>query len=860
MPPSHTQPPTLPAFLEIAPGDSRILERISDAFLILDTAWRVVYLNEKAAQTLGRRREDLLGRDLWAELPEGVGGVFYQAYHRALAEQTPLHIEEYAPTRGRWFENHVYPSPDGLSIFFRDVTERQETKRKLEESEQRYRSLFEHNPDAVYAFDRDGRFLAANPATGAASGYTHEELFEMTFLDLIPPEDRARIWERFEAALAGTPQHEDIEILHKSGTRVALQITKIPILVRGNVVGVYGIAKNVSEQRETQRQLSESEQRYRSLAEQNPDAVFTFDPEGCFLAANPACERISGYTIDELLRIPFLQMIAPEDQARAQAAFKGALEGRPQSEEFVFLHKDGRRLILHVTKMPILVDGEVTGVFGIAKDVTERKETEAALRESEERMRTIAETSPVAMTITRWGDGTVLFTNRHAQDLFGIGVEAVGRPAADFYADPADRADLIRALEEGGLIQNYEIRFHKPDGTPFWTSGSFQRITYHGEPAVFAAYHDVTERKRLLEQARAEAERDPLTGLLNHRAFHKRYEEEARRAQGAGSSLAVAVLDLDNFKFFNDSYGHEAGNEVLRQVADALRGACRGGDSLSRFGGDEFALLLPDVGADVTADEIAARLTSGLRDVSYRPLDGVSAIPVSLSVGVALFPADAPHRSAVMELADERLLRAKTGGLGGGEARLVRDSMQGLVGFPMLDALVNAVDAKDRYTRRHSEDVMAHGLRIAHALGLDDESRRTFQIAALLHDVGKIGVPDAILRKPGALTPEEFEAVKQHPVMGAVIVGAVSGLEGTLEAVRHHHERWDGGGYPDGLTGEATPLTARMMAVADAYSAMTSDRPYRKGRNPAQAQAVLEAGAGTQWCPTCVRAFLGAMR
>ena len=856
--PPDTQPPLTPPEAALRPG--RLLERISDAFLALDRDWRIVFLNERAAQTLGRRREDLLGRDLWAEMPQGVGGVFHQAYHRAMAEQTAIHLEEYAPTLGRWFENHVYPDMDGLTIFFRDVTDRRETLRRLERSEERYRSLFEHNTDAVFSFDPAGRFLTVNPACERVSGYPPDEMLGRSFSEIVAPDSQARAWESFVGALAGNPEDEEVEIRHKTGRRVLLHVTKVPIRVGGEIVGVYGIAKDVTGQRETQRRLAESEQQYRSLFDQNPNAVFTFDPDGCFMAVNPACERMSGYTIGELLRIPFLQLIAAEDKARILAAFERALAGQPQADDFTFLHKDGRRLTLHVTKMPILVDGAVIGVFGIAQDVTERRRMEGALRESEERMRMVAETCPVAITITRWEDGQMLFANRHFADLFGVSDDPAGHRAAEFYADPSDRGDLVGALEGGGLIQNYEVRCLRPDGTPFWTSGSFQRTVYHGEPAVFAAYHDVTERRRLLAEAIEQAERDPVTGLLNHRAFHKRYEEEARRTAAAGSSLAVAMLDLDNFKFFNDSYGHGAGDDVLRQVADALRGACRGGDSLARFGGDEYALLLPDVGADVTADEIAARLTSGLRDVLYRPPEGASPIPVSLSVGVALFPADAPHRSAVLALADERLMRAKTGGLSGGEARLVRDSMQGQNGFPMLDALVNAVDNKDRYTRRHSEDVLVYSLRMARALGLGSEAQRTVEVAALLHDVGKIGVPDSILRKPGPLTEEEFEAVKHHPVMGAVIVSAVPGLEGTLGAVRHHHERWDGRGYPDGLTGEAIPLTARLIAVADAYSALTSDRPYRKGKSAAQARATLEAGAGTQWCPACVAALLGTLR
>ena len=195
----------------------------------------------------------------------------------------------------------------------------------------------------------------------------------------------------------------------------------------------------------------------------------------------------------------------------------------------------------------------------------------------------------------------------------------------------------------------------------------------------------------------------------------------------------------------------------------------------------------------------------------------------------------------------------KASGAGETEADQVRVAILNAVeGFSMLDALVAAVNNKDRYTRRHSEDVMEYSLLIAREMGMEEGERHTVAVAALLHDVGKIGIPDHVLRKPGRLTEAEFEAVRQHPLMGAIIVQAVPGLDDTLDAVRHHHERWDGEGYPFGLRGEATPLMARLMAVADAFSAMTTDRPYRKGMNADKALAILEEGAGTQWDPECV--------
>ena len=369
------------------------------------------------------------------------------------------------------------------------------------------------------------------------------------------------------------------------------------------------------------------------------------------------------------------------------------------------------------------------------------------------------------------------------------------------------------------------------------------------------------ENRELNRRTEALATTDPLTGLCNHRAFHTKLAEAARVGRG-GERFAVAVLDLDNFKFFNDAYGHAAGDDVLRQVTSALRLNALPEDTLGRFGGDEFALILPlltttGTRQGLSSDTLRRCLETALDGLFFQPPGSLSAIPLTISVGVALFPDDAGSSLEVLELADRRLMYAKTGGGSDNPAdTLYHDLALSLSGFPMLNALVTAVDNKDRYTRRHSEDVLTYSLQIADCLHLNTETRRTLQIAALLHDVGKIGVPDRVLRKPGVLTDEEHQSVQQHPAMGAAIVGAVPGFEGTLETVRHHHERWDGGGYPDGLSGTETPFLARLVAVADAFSAMTTDRPYRKGMERGKALRILEEGAGTQWDPECVEALL----
>lgn len=364
------------------------------------------------------------------------------------------------------------------------------------------------------------------------------------------------------------------------------------------------------------------------------------------------------------------------------------------------------------------------------------------------------------------------------------------------------------------------------------------------------------ENARQYDRALYLADRDSVTGLLNHRALHRRLENEVNRAQRAGRLFSLVMMDLDNFKLFNDTYGHPVGDEVLREVAGLLAQAARTSDVVGRYGGDEFMMILPETDSH-GAVEMAQRMRGSLDGHPFLAPDGLH-VPVHLSFGVAAYPDHGRKVSELIGYADANLYLSKEHGGDTGMAGVggQLDDISDIGIFSILQGLLSAVDSKDRYTRAHSDDVTAYALALASQLALPEEAHRSLRMAGLMHDVGKIGVPDRILRKPARLTEQEYEIVKRHALLSEIIVKEVPHLGEVMAAVGSHHERYDGGGYPRGLKGEEIPLMGRILAVADAYAAMTADRPYRKAFTSEAARAELRAVAGTQLDPAIVDAFL----
>jgi diguanylate cyclase (GGDEF)-like protein/putative nucleotidyltransferase with HDIG domain len=346
-----------------------------------------------------------------------------------------------------------------------------------------------------------------------------------------------------------------------------------------------------------------------------------------------------------------------------------------------------------------------------------------------------------------------------------------------------------------------------------------------------ARNHD-RQRSMLAEISRT----DPLTGCLNRRGFEERAIAEIDAAIRHARQGAVLLLDLDHFKSVNDRLGHAAGDGLLCWSAQELEALVRPGDSVGRLGGDEFAVLFPEIDPE-DALERAAEIA---RALSKR---------APASVGIATFPLDGVSLEDLMRQADMRLYASRDGrqssSLTGASERL-----------SWAAALARAVDLRMSSEHDHSLAVADLAVSIATRLGWRTDMLGQLRVAAMLHDVGKVAVPDAVLRKAGPLTADEYETIKQHTRVGAELVSQIEDLGAIASWIRHSHEHFDGSGYPSGLRGEEIPQASRILLVADAFDAITSSRPYREGQPIAYAREELQRHAGTQFDPACVAALL----
>jgi diguanylate cyclase (GGDEF)-like protein len=597
-------------------------------------------------------------------------------------------------------------------------------------------------------------------------------------------------------------------------------------------------------------------------------------------------ELIGGSVPDGIEAGPFWESrIAPADSAQYEAFNRRLLAGEDAEVAYRLAGLDGVTRILRDRARPRrMADGSVL-VEGIISDITDREEAAARLDEASDRFTSLLDVVGAHVYLA------LAFPDGHLEELFqGPGGDRLLGGAEpdpemvnwDAAVHPDDRSAYDAFNRALGRGQDAEVTYRLigADGITRWV---YDRAACRRRPdgtfEVSGIVSDVTERRRLedelrrsmsemkdahreLDRARLDAEvrasTDELTGTFNRRHFAQiAAETVAENAAGCG----LLLLDADHFKQINDAYGHAVGDTVLIDLARRLSAALEPGDCLARWGGEEFAIVLPHVRS---AEALALRAEGFRRVISDSPIAHEDIrIDLTISVGGALAPDHGATLDQLLDRADSCLYDAKHRGrncvsLRPSDTRADAPNLAPNV-VDLARALAFACSLREGIPKEHADEVAHLAGLTAERLALPARIAQRCRLAGWLHDVGKLAVPEQILTKPGPLDDAEWALMRTHPGIGADIVHRVPALRHVAAAVRHHHERYSGSGYPDDLTGSTIPIEARIVAAADAYAAMTADRPYSAARTPQQAAAELRRSAGSHFDPTVVEALLAVL-
>ncbi len=492
----------------------------------------------------------------------------------------------------------------------------------------------------------------------------------------------------------------------------------------------------------------------------------------------------------------------------------------------------------------------------------------------------IIESSPYAV-ITVNDTGNIILYNKTAEKLTGISsFTALGQnPDIIFSCEGTENGSFTKilksTLETGRPLKNFQRTFSLPTGreklctvNTYPLAGPSNDII--GVMAVIRGFNDRRSKTKSNYQPAQPADSlsisDSLTNLYNHKYFHERLDEEVYRAYLQNTKVSLIMLDIDCFKHYNDVLGYRTGDKLLAEFAKLLRSLVRSEDIVARFGGEEFTVILADAD-DKLAFDIAERIRISIEDY---PFDGREVQPkgkLTVSIGIATYPRNAASKEELLKAAEEALYRAKHAA----ESRValyysVFDDLKSELNHSDLSllntikTLITVVNAKDKYTFGHSERVLRYSTVLAEQVGLGDEQVKYIKYGAYLHDIGKIEIGREVLNKQEPLTADEWTVLQCHPQWGADIVKPVTALKQILPQILHHHERFDGEGYPNGLKGTEIPLNARILAIADSFDAMTTTRPYQEARSLKGAVQEIRRCAGTQFDPQLIEAFIKALK
>lgn len=581
-------------------------------------------------------------------------------------------------------------------------------------------------------------------------------------------------------------------------------------------------------------ELKENEEKQKVLVDNSYDIIYRITTDGKFDFISQAWTKLLGHSLEEALGKSFEPYVHPEDLKIVTDFFENIKKTKKRMEisDYRLKHKDGSWHIFTTNAVPIWDEyGNITGYAGTARDITDLKiALEEALEQKEELERFFTINLDL-LCITDF-QGNFIRVNKSWERILGYPVDHLLKTNFLNYVHPEDIEKTLEAvsnLNEGQPIINFINRYKAWDG-------SFKYIEWRSAPynnLIYAAARDITERKEQEKEVEYLSYHDQLTGLYN-----RRYMEDSLRRMDTERNypLCIMVMDVNGLKMANDAFGHKMGDNLLITSADILKSVTRADDILCRASGDEFMLILPNTGHDE-----AVAIKKRISEKAKKTL--LDSIVVSMAVGYEIKTNINQDINDIQRQADANMYRDKFK-----NGRKMRQET--------INNIIKDIDKKYPFEEKHRQTVAQLSKDIAQKLFFDENRIEEVELAALVHDVGKIKVSEKTLNKKDKLTKEEWEELKRHPVIGYNILKAVDDYAPIAEDVLHHHERYDGKGYPKGLKGDEIPLISRIITVADAWEAMTSERPYKEAKTREEAITELKKYSGKQFDPEITEIFI----
>lgn len=713
-----------------------------------------------------------------------------------------------------------------FNIFARrieDIVAFKQMENKIKESEREKKAILDSILELLIYQDAEHRILWANTSAAKYAGKRGEELTGALCYEVLYRRKEPCAGCPVASALkTGVPQ-EGIVTPHEGKQ---FFVRGYPVKSqKGIIEGIVEVCFEVTER-------MQAEEAFRTIFNSVHDAIFIHEPEGKILDVNETMLRMYGIASkEEAVKLSIARDYSNRDNPLEQLRewWKRAVEGEsPRFEWRARRPVDGTVFDAEMCLKKITFAGK-DAILATVRDITARKR-------EEELLRSIFGHSPIGMYIV--SRGKFRLVNPQFEKLSGYSQEElIGREALSLvYPEDREavRRNAVRMLK-GMAAQPYEFRIITKHGEIKWVEETVASLQPEGQRVTLGNIMDITEKKRFAQKLEYVSLHDQLTGLYN-RAY---FEEQLKRLGRSNKyPISIIVADVNGLKLVNDTMGHQKGDKLLIACAQILKKALRPSDIVARVGGDEFVALLPRTD-EATGSNILHQLRLSIEQYNRKHPQ----LPLSVSFGIATAYNSEELLKQAYKRADDLMYREKL--YLGTSAR-----------NKIVNALLAALSERDHLTEGHGRHLQHLCRTLGEKMGLSRQQLANLALLAQVHDIGKVSIPDRILFKRGPLTEEEWEIMRQHPEKGYRIALASPDLAGIADLILKHHEKWDGTGYPLGLKGEEIPIECRILAIADAFDAMTSDRPYRKAKTVEEALEEIRRCAGTQFDPELVKVFL----